>query len=173
MKRPLVFLLLAAALAAMPALPPAAQALMIEVPLKATTTQAAEIVQGEVVSQTSDWDFGYRTIYTDVVIRVDETIKGDLPAGSTVTVRVEGGETEGIGMRVEHQPRFRTAEKVLLFLKDADTAPGVRTVQSLEQGKYTLFGESAWDYAGRRTPLAKLKTDLRYMIESTNETNER
>lgn len=169
MKRLIVFLLLAGALAT----PLAVQAAMLEVPLKATTMQAAEIVQGEVVSQSSDWDFGYRTIYTDVVIRIDESVKGDLPAGSTVTVRVEGGETEDIGIRVEHQPRFRTAEKVLLFLRTDDTDPGVRTVQSLEQGKYTLFGESAWDYAGRRLPLAKLKTDLRYMIESTSETNER
>ena len=47
---------------------PAAHAAMVEVPLKAVTTRAAEIVQGEVISQSSDWDYGYRTIMTDVVI---------------------------------------------------------------------------------------------------------
>jgi len=135
-----------------------AQAAMIEVPLKTTTVQAVEIVQGEVVSQSSDWDFGYRTIYTDVVVRVDESLKGDLQTGQTVTLRVEGGEVGEIGIRVEHQPRFLDQEKVLLFLSDGPE--GKRAVQSLEQGKFTLFDQQAYDYRGRRLELPALKTTI-------------
>jgi len=148
-----------------------AQAAMVEVPLKATAAQATEIVQGEVISQSSDWNPGYQTILTDVVVRVDESIKGSLSAGQTITIRIEGGEVGETGIWVEHQPRFLDTEKVLLFLTSEQD--GVRAVQSLEQGKFTVFEETAYDYQGRRNSLPELKSTIRFMAEQAPEQDER
>ncbi len=55
-------------------------------------------------------------IATDYVVVVDEVVKGDLP-GSTVVVRVPGGEMEGnFELRVSGAPRFAPGERALLFL---------------------------------------------------------
>ncbi|HEX9671131.1 MAG TPA: matrixin family metalloprotease, partial [Thermoanaerobaculia bacterium] len=55
-------------------------------------------------------------IATDYVVEVDEVVKGDLP-GSTVVVRVPGGEMEGdLELRVSGAPRFAPGERALLFL---------------------------------------------------------
>jgi hypothetical protein len=147
------------------------QAAMVEVPLKATTTQATEIVQGEVISQSSDWNPGYQTILTDVVVRVDESIKGSLSVGQTITIRIEGGEVGETGIWVEHQPRFRDAEEVLLFLRYDEE--GHHAVQSLEQGMFTVFEEAAYDYQGRRNSLPELKSTIRFMAEQAPEQDER
>jgi hypothetical protein len=157
MRYAIILLLLALAVATM------AQAAMLEVPLKATTNKAAAIVRGEVISQKSDWAHGYQTIYTEVVIRVDESLKGNIPVGRTVTIRVEGGEVGDTGIRVEHQPRFLEAENVLLFLREAPE--DVYEIQSVEQGKYTVFGNVAYDYQGRRLALPELKQSIRYAVD--------
>jgi len=140
-----------------------AQAAMLEVPLKTTTNKAAQIVRGEVISQKSDWDQGEQVIYTDVTVRVDESLKGSLQAGQTITIRVEGGVVGEMGLRVEHQPRFHDDEKVLLFLREAPE--GGYQVQSVEQGKYTVFGEVVYDYQGRRLALPDMKQSIRYAID--------
>lgn len=141
----------------------AAQAMMLEVPLETTTSKAVEIVRGEVISQSCDWDPSFQTIYTEVIVRVDESLKGGLKAGHTVTIRVQGGVVDNLKFWVEHQPRFHEAEKVLLFLREAPEYG--YEVQSVEQGKYTVFGDVAYDFRGRRTELPELKRSIRYAIE--------
>jgi hypothetical protein len=163
--RILLFLLLLAAVA------PTSWAAMVAVPLQTTTAQATAIVQGKVISQASAWGRDHRTILTDVVVRVDESFKGSLAAGQTITIRVEGGEVGETGIWVEHQPRFRDSENVLLFLTSEQT--GVRTVQSLEQGKYTVFDEIIYDYRGRRKSLPELKSTIRSMADEAAEQNRR
>ncbi|HEX5758233.1 MAG TPA: matrixin family metalloprotease, partial [Thermoanaerobaculia bacterium] len=55
-------------------------------------------------------------IATDYVVEVEEVVKGDLP-GSTVVVRVPGGEADGgLALRVSGAPRFAAGERALLFL---------------------------------------------------------
>jgi hypothetical protein len=55
-------------------------------------------------------------IATDYLLEVEEVVKGDLP-GSTIVVRVPGGEAEGgLAMRVSGAPRFAVGERALLFL---------------------------------------------------------
>jgi hypothetical protein len=157
MKHAIILLLLVLVLAT------AAQAAMLEVPLKTTTNKAAEIVRGEVISQKSDWTLGEQLIYTDVTIRVEESLKGGLQAGQKVTIRVEGGVVGEIRLWVEHQPRFHDEEKVLLFLREAPD--GAYEVQSVEQGKYTVFGEVVYDCRGRRLELTELKQSIRYAID--------
>ncbi|MFH1843308.1 MAG: hypothetical protein ABIF77_08865 [bacterium] len=142
-----------------------AKAAMIELPLEAVAIKAVDIVQGEVIAQTSDWAYGNRTIVTDVTIRVDEAFKGGLFSGDVVTVRVEGGEVDDVGIWVEHQPRFLDSERVVLFL--TPDRLGIRTIQSLEQGKYTVFADQTYDYCGRRLPLQELKNRVRLQVDGT------
>jgi hypothetical protein len=54
-------------------------------------------------------------IATDYLLEVEEMAKGDLP-GSTIVVRVPGGESEGLALRVSGAPRFAVGERALLFL---------------------------------------------------------
>lgn len=55
-------------------------------------------------------------IATDYLVEVDDLAKGDLP-GSTIVVRVPGGEAEGgLAVRVSGAPRFAMGERALLFL---------------------------------------------------------
>ena len=139
-----------------------AQAVMLEVPLETTTSKAVEIVRGEVISQKSAWTYDNRMIWTDVVVRVDETLKGNLKAGQTVTVRVEGGVAEGIRVRVEHEPRFHDAEKVVLFLRES--SEGGYAVQSVEQGKFTVFDDVVYDCRGHSQSLSRFKNSIAAMV---------
>jgi Matrixin len=55
-------------------------------------------------------------VATDYVVEVDAVLKGDVP-GSTVVVRVPGGEMEGgYEMQVSGAPRFAPGGRALLFL---------------------------------------------------------
>lgn len=157
MKRATILLLLMLSAAA------AAQAAMLEVPLATTTSRAVEIVRGEVVSQKSAWTYDNRMIWTDVVVRVDESLKGNLKAGQTVTVRVEGGVADGIRVRVEHEPSFHDAEKVVLFLREVPESG--YAVQSVEQGKFTVFEDIVYDCRGRKHALDQFKQSIHAMVE--------
>ena len=86
--------------------------------------------QAAVIAAVRVTDFGPAParagIATDYLVEVDEVVKGDLP-GSTVVVRVPGGEMEGnFEMRVSGAPRFARGERALLFLvPDRDGSYGV------------------------------------------------
>jgi hypothetical protein len=139
------------------------QAVMVEVPLEQTADKAVMIVQGTVVDQVSHWTSDGRTIVTDVTLRIADAIKGAAKAGGYVTFQVEGGEVGEIGIWVEHQPRFTVDQDVLVFLRPGDG--GTLAVQHAELGRYTLFGDKAYDYRGRVQEVTRLKADIRMMVD--------
>ena len=57
---------------------------------------------------------GDRLIYSDLVVDLSETLKGDLRG--SVTVTVEGGEVGGLTLAVSDMPTLRRGDRALFFL---------------------------------------------------------
>lgn len=76
------------------------------------------------------------TVYHTVSFEVGEVLKGD--AGSSVTVRVEGGTVGNVTLRVVSAPEFRVGERVVLFLEPVDSEYGEYTVTDMEHGKLPI-----------------------------------
>jgi len=111
------------------------QAMMVAMSVEQLAGTADTIVVGTVLEQTSAWNADRSAIHTDVVVSVDELVKGN--AAGEVVVRVAGGyiESEDIGMGVSDTPTFRDGEQVVLFL---NAGAEVATVTGQFQGKLTV-----------------------------------
>ena len=70
---------------------------MYPLSLKQLSQGAEIIVLGTVTDQVSAWNDLSTAIYTDVMVEVEEAIKGVV--GPEVTFRIDGGEVGNIGMR--------------------------------------------------------------------------
>ena len=79
---------------------------------------ADEVVVGTVVSTHSFRDQGTGAIYTDVVIDVDDVVKGKSTKSSLITFLILGGKVDGVRMKVSEMPDFEEGEEVLLFLRE-------------------------------------------------------
>ncbi len=78
--------------------------------------KARAIVFGEILSSRP---VGTDGLFTDFVLRVEETLKGAVPAMS-ITVRQPGGRTaDGLFSDIAGLPRFVPGDRVLLFLEPA------------------------------------------------------
>lgn len=110
----------------------------VTVPL--TTLELADasvaIVRGRVVAVDSAWDgAGGGAIYTYVVVRVRETLKGDVP--KRITLKQLGGTVGNMTLAVDGQAEFTRGEEVVLFL---GVRPRDLTLETstLWQGKWTV-----------------------------------
>ena len=84
---------------------------------------ASDVVVGTISDVTSRMGTnaaGDRLIYSDLVVDLSETLKGDLRG--RVTVTVEGGEVGGLTLAVSDIPTLRRGDRALFFL--ARTAGG-------------------------------------------------
>ena len=99
------------------------------------------IVDGTVVSTAPVARNG--AIYTETVIRVGRTFKGNAPA--TLTVREIGGEIDGRITKIFGTPEFSVGERVLLFLEPHG---GFYRTMDLFVGKFTdgrtMDGRRLW-----------------------------
>lgn len=80
-------------------------------------SDADAIVTGTVTATSARWGEDGR-IYTDITIRVQDSVKGGLNKSSTVNFSVLGGRIGGLVMEASSIPTFRKDEKVLLYLRD-------------------------------------------------------
>ena len=103
------------------------------------TKQAGLVITGEVQETKSRWADNKKVIVTIATIAIHEVIKG---RSVTKTVRIiyEGGEVDGMGMRVSDAAELIAGEKVLLFLnhghQKSDSAE--YEIVGKAQGKYTI-----------------------------------
>ncbi len=103
----------------------------------AQRTQKAEvIVVAEVESISSNWDNEGREIFTYIILRVTERIKGDI-AGNQIVLRHLGGAVGNVESRVSGMPQFIRNEKVLVFLGRYPSSPYFGVMDWLE-GKKTI-----------------------------------
>lgn len=95
------------------------QAQAIQASLEQLTSSSTDIVLGEAIQKTSYWNDNRTRIYTDVRIRVDESIKGDADQEAVVTI--PGGQIGNTVYEVSEMPVFVEGEEVLVFLWDHPT----------------------------------------------------
>ena len=131
---------------------------MVKLGVGQLTAGADTIVLGTVTGQTSAWNAGRTAIYTDVTVAVETAVKG--APGAEVTLRIAGGEVEGIGMRTSTDPVFQTGERVVVFI---DTA-GAATAQlvGMRQGKFTVRNNQV-SVEGRATQVADFLNQIRVL----------
>jgi len=131
--------LLAAALLIPSLLPaPAAATQVVPLDTRGLVRSSSDIVIGEVIGKRSYWNAGRTRIFTDVIVRVGESLKG---AGDTVTLTQLGGEVDGATLDVPGSPSFRRGEQALLFLwRDGRGRP---QVNGLAQGKFEIARDPA------------------------------
>lgn len=98
------------------------------------TKVADAIVLGSVESVESSLRDG--RVYTDVVIRIEDTLKGDLV--ETVTIRHLGGKTDELATYVPGMPSFTQGERSLLFLEKTSASTWVTV--GLALGKWAVSG---------------------------------
>jgi hypothetical protein len=130
-------------------------AAMIRLSLPQLIQGAETIVLGTVTHQVSAWNATHTTIHTDVVLEVEEAMKGAV--GPEVTFRIAGGEVGDIGMRTSTHPTFRIGEQVIVFLHaEGSTAE----LFGLQQGKFTVSDDTVTQ-DGQVVPLPDFRAAIR------------
>jgi hypothetical protein len=89
---------------------------------EALVDRADLIFAGRVASQRSEWRTanGQRAIVTLVTFSVERTHKGQ--AGPVVTLQFLGGRIGDVTMDIAEMPRFKSGERVILFVEDDGNA---------------------------------------------------
>jgi len=115
------------------------------------TDSTPVVVRGRVHSVDSGWDMPAATIYTYVVIEIDEVLRGSVPH-ERIVIKQLGGVVGDVGLSVGGQPGFTPGENVLVFLQ---VRPRDNTLQTANfwQGKWSIEprsqGNVAIRHAGR------------------------
>lgn len=114
--------------------------IVVQMSVESLTQDATTIVVGRVVETRASWTEGdHGAIVTDVVVEVEESIKG--AKVERLTFRVMGGRVDDLAQRVPGEPVFRRGERALLFL---DARPGGRLgVLGMGQGCYRIHDDPA------------------------------
>lgn len=83
------------------------------------------------------------TMYTDIIIKVDQYLKGSLD-DQDIRVRTLGGEDDIVAIVFEDEPFFKENERVLLYLRNntypafTDIGPEHYVITGVMLGKFTL-----------------------------------
>ncbi|WP_193589507.1 hypothetical protein [Methanosarcina acetivorans] len=115
------------------------------------------------------------TIYTDIVISVDEYLKNPL-SYREVIVRSIGGAVGNVSMTSDAEPTFKTGEKVLLYLSEdtdlstKDIDPEHFIVTDFYEGKFTLTDDGKAIGRVENTTLDELLSTITQTDNSTNDT---
>lgn len=137
-----------------------------------TTPQMAaaadHIVIGKVVSAESRWGRAGR-IYTDVVLEVEESAKGNANKASYLSFSVLGGRVGGVIMRVSEMPIFKADEEVLLYLREGYSSELI--VYGGVRGKQTIVNDGGKKYviADREDTKLAMALDAKAMAEKNGE----
>jgi hypothetical protein len=116
---------------------------LVYLPFEQQVDDAGLIVVAVAATRTSSWDTGRTMIHTDIVFRVEETVKGQ--ASGAVTVRQLGGVVGDVGQAVAGTPVFGIGKRYVLFLEPS--GEGTYRVVGFSQGSYAV----ALDGKGKST----------------------
>lgn len=117
------------------------------------------------------------TIYTDIVISVDEYLKNPLDQ-KEVIVRIGGGKDEFTIVDVDYEPSFERGEKVLLYLSEdispmtKNIGPNHYAVTGFYQGKFTLTNDGMAERFDKSLDLEELLNSIKYGHEIENRTDD-
>lgn len=96
---------------------PKAEAFATKKRLEELSDESDSVIAGTVESITSYWHDDYNSIYSNVVIWVDDIFKGR-EDGEKITIVIPGGEINGLRQVVSDMPLFEPGERALLFLEE-------------------------------------------------------
>jgi len=108
------------------------EGLVEKLTIEGLTGRADSILIGEVTDITC-YKEDEGNIYTQVILRVEQTIKGETQG--EVVIRVPGGEVDGLRLWVEDAPSFQLGERAVVFLEEGE---GIFNVVGGFQGKFTI-----------------------------------
>lgn len=109
---------------------------------------AVAVVRGEVGDVRSFWNERRTKIFTEIVVRTQQTFKGS--PGAAVTLLQLGGVVDDVRVTVHGALSWRVGEEVLLFLEPAGR--GRYQVAGFSQGKLPIERDPATGEAFVRRP---------------------
>ena len=123
-------------------------AMMIGLSTELLAKQSGLVVTGEVQETKSQWSNNKEAIVTIATIAIQEVIKGR-SAAKKVRVKYEGGEVDGLGMRVSDAAELAEGETVLLFLNHGH--------QNIDGAEYEIVGNAQGKYTIGNDNIARKK----------------
>ncbi len=138
MRKQTLMLLSAALFAFVTLVVPAAMNGTVLVPkdLEDLVTESSDIVLGNVIAMSNDWNKERTRIYTTIVLEVERGIKGDFETGEKIRFQTIGGTVGEVSLRVPASPAFNIDERAVVFF--GGEANINTPVTGWEQGKYTV-----------------------------------
>ena len=137
-----------------------AWAALAEVSTAELIHQASDVVRAEVVSISSAWNEKRDFIFTTISLHITEAYKGTISNASSINVIIPGGEVDGIGLGVEHAPRFEKGEDVIVLLRE--TGEGTYAVVGWEMGKFNVRDGQVIE---KGVPIDQFKEEIRRAAE--------
>jgi hypothetical protein len=124
-------------------------AIMIPLTTENLTGESELIILGDVKQIKSEWAEDKKAIFTIATVTVRETVKGK-SSQKNLKIMYEGGEIDGIGMRVSDVVIPPVGENVLLFLKPAKTRQFETIYKNVgkAQGQYKIDRDGIASKAG-------------------------
>jgi hypothetical protein len=126
-----------------------------------TITDELEPVKEDPVSGPSSSERSqHPTVYTDTIVEVDKTFRGDVR--ETVIIRQAGGTVDNLTTRVSPTVHFQSDERVLLFLHD------ISDRQHADENMFHVVGvdQGKWEFTEAGTVEARLgKMELGAVID--------
>ncbi|HOL19459.1 MAG TPA: hypothetical protein PK813_04365 [Candidatus Hydrogenedens sp.] len=136
------------------------------------------VVAGKIVSMNS-YMTGNLRIYTDVELKISESIKGSLNIDSSVIFTIPGGKVNGYVMTCSEMPEFKVDEEVVVYLRELPKSKkwtlyaGTRSVTTVSEnpitGKLYVKPYSEYDgvfYIEDKTAINKSKSSTQSPDES-------
>ena len=116
-------------------------AMVEQLTLEQLSQKSDSVIHGIITQTTSQWNARKDMIYTTVVVRIEEYIKGN-GANRDMTFVIPGGEVDGKGLIVSDMPSCKVNEEVVLFLNTGNYAilqlQAVNKITGLSQGKFCV-----------------------------------
>jgi len=141
-------------------------ATMVSLSTENLTSESALIILGDVKQVKSEWGEDKKAIFTFVTVTVRETVKGK-SSQKNLKIMYEGGEIDGIGMRVSDVVIPTVGENVLLFLKPAKTRQFETIYKNVgkAQGQYKIDRDGIASKAGYSLAESAKEIDNNLQIE--------
>src|SRR6185436_10745218 len=106
--------------------------------LEEMTHKAEVIVLGVATERQSRYGIDGKLIVTDVSMKVDTTLKGDVKAGQTLIATVLGGRIDDVALQVPGEANLPVGQRVIAFLYHAPASGDLRVV-GMAQGVLALM----------------------------------
>lgn len=118
---------------------PRAQASVVQaLSLEELTHKAEVIVLGTATERQSRYGIDGKLIVTDVSMKVETALKGDVKPGSTLIATVLGGRIDDVALQVPGEANLPVGQRVIAFLYHAPASGDLRVV-GMAQGVLALM----------------------------------